>query len=103
MATETAELKRHPLPGFPRTQGDRYTLLTAQLVRQQREVNTLFSERLLSVREAATALGGVSCATIRAHCKKKLLRSVRVGRFGWIRIPLSSVQELLAQGAKADE
>jgi hypothetical protein len=98
MGSETIELKRHPLPGIPKTQGQRYSLLSAQLTRQQREINSLFQERLLSVREAGQALGGVTQATVRSYARRGLLTSVRIGRFGWIRIPLSSVRRLLEEG-----
>jgi hypothetical protein len=97
MGTETINPKRTPLPG-PRTQGERYTLLGVQLLRQQNEVARLFSERLLSLREAAEALGGITVATARAYVHKGLLRSVRVGRYGWIRVPVSAVRELLEKG-----
>jgi excisionase family DNA binding protein len=100
LGTETTELKRHPLPGVPKTQGQRYTLLSSQLARQQLEINSLFQERLLSAREVAQALGGVTVATVRRFARQGLLRSVRVGRLGWIRIPLSSVRKLLEEGAK---
>lgn len=87
------------MPG-PRTQSERYTLLGQQLLRQQTEVAKLYSERLLSARETAEALGGVTVATVRAYARKGLLRSVRVGRYGWYRFPLSSVRELLMKGTK---
>lgn len=102
MGTETIELKRHPLPGVPKTQGQRYTLLSSQLARQQQQINSLFQDRLLSVREAAQALGGVTVATVRSYAKKGLVKSVRVGRFGWYRISLSSLQALLEKGAQQD-
>jgi hypothetical protein len=100
VGTETIELKRHPLPGVPKTQGQRYTLLSSQLARQQLQINSLFQERLISVREAALALGGVTVATVRSYARKGLLKSVRIGRYGWIRIPVSSIRELLEKGAK---
>jgi len=96
MGTETINPKRTPLPG-PRTLSARYTLLGAQLLRQQTEVAKLYSERLLSVREAAEALS-VTPATIRAYAKASVLRSIRIGKVGWIKIPFSSVRALLDIG-----
>jgi excisionase family DNA binding protein len=98
LGTDVIELKRTPILGVPKTQGQRYSLLGAQLIRQQTEIAKLYAERLLSVREAAQALGGVTAATVRRYAHTGTLRSVRVGRLGWIRIPVSAVRELLEKG-----
>ena len=98
MSYETMNPKRTPLPG-PRTQGERYTLLGQQLLRQQAEVSRLFSERLLSLREVGEAMGGISAQTVRSYIKKGVLPVIRVGRHGWMRVPLSAVTKLRGTGA----
>jgi excisionase family DNA binding protein len=95
---EVTTLKRHPMVGIAKTQGERYNLMAAQLLRQQAETAQLFCERLLTVREAAQALGGVGVGTVRRYVRTGVLRSVRVGKLGWIRIPAGAVRELLGNG-----
>jgi excisionase family DNA binding protein len=91
-------MKRAPMPGVPKTQTARYSLLGQQLLQQQQQITALFQERLLTVREAALALG-VTVGTVRRYTRTKQLRAVRVGRLGWMKIPLSAVRELLEKGA----
>jgi predicted site-specific integrase-resolvase len=62
----------------------------------------MYSERLLTVRETAQILGGVSAATVRSYCKKGALSTVRIGRYGWIRVKMSSVKQLLEKGMVAN-
>jgi len=100
LGTETIELKRNPLPGIPKTQTQRYSLLSGQLLRQQTELSNLFGQRLLTIREAAVILGGLTQATVRTYCRTGRLTSIRVGRRGWIRIPLSSVRKLLTEATQ---
>jgi excisionase family DNA binding protein len=87
------------MPTIPKSQGQRYDILTAHLLRQQADVAKLYSERLLSVREVSHVLGGIGLGTVRRYCHTGVLPVVRVGK-GWMRIPASAVRALLGNGEK---
>lgn len=82
----------------PFTRTGRYSLLGANLLRQQEQTNLLFRERLLSITEASVALGGLTSATVRRWIQAGHVRATRVGKLGHFKVPASEIRRLKGEG-----